>query len=152
MTVGAVSIAGQSVLSGKQMRIEHTHSSAIPINHIIGRARYEHRQKTARYTLTIIDVRIGDEVRWVNHRTLPVQIDFVDKDLDGVSCQQGFTNWIGMKTESTTVGPSKSASLCFSKTGMVSYNVRMKSALPGGKEIVYGEIRVGYPGSAAADR
>jgi len=28
----------------------------------------------------------------------------------------------------------------------------MKSALPGGKEIVHGEIRVGYTGSAAPDR
>lgn len=99
-----------------------------------------------------INVRIGDEVRWVNHRTLPVQIDFIEKDLDGVSCHRGFTNWIGMKTESTTVGPSKTASVCFSKTGVIPYNVRMESALPGGKQIVKGEIRVGNPGSAAADR
>lgn len=98
----------------------------------------------------IIDVRIGDEVRWVNHRTLPVQIDFIDKNLDGVSCHRGFTNWIGMKTESSTVGPSKSVSVCFSKTGVIPYNVRMESALPGGKQIVKGEIRVGDPSSAAA--
>jgi plastocyanin len=92
---------------------------------------------------TILTVGIGDEVRWVNHRTLPVQIDFLNEDLDTVSCQRGFTNWIGVKKESTIVGSSESVSVCFSKAGEVTYNVRMDSALPGGQQIVKGEIRVG---------
>lgn len=99
---------------------------------------------------SILTVGIGDEVRWVNHRTLPVRIDFIGGDLDEISCQRGFTNWIGMKKESASLGASESASACFSKAGVIIYNVRMDSALPGGKQIVQGEVRVGTPGGSAA--
>jgi plastocyanin len=91
----------------------------------------------------ILTVGIGDEVRWVNHRAADVRVDFLDGALDDVSCQRGFTNWMGMQKESTIVGANKSASLCFEKAGVVTYNVRMDSSLPGGKQIVQGEIRVG---------
>ena len=50
-------------------------------------------------TPAILTVGIGDEVRWVNHRTRPVRIDFLDETLDDVSCQRGFTNWMGMQKE-----------------------------------------------------
>ena len=95
-------------------------------------------------------VGIGDEVRWVNHRRLPVRIDFLGKELDEVSCQRGFTNWIGMMKESATVGGGESASLCFSKAGVITYNVGMDSALPGGKQIALGEVRVGGSRSGSA--
>jgi plastocyanin len=98
---------------------------------------------------SILAVGIGDEIRWVNHRTLPIQIDFLGGALDEVSCQRGFTNWLGLKKESATVGASNSASVCFAKAGVVVYNVRMDSALPGGKQIVQGEVRVGNPGGTA---
>ncbi|MBA5865131.1 MAG: hypothetical protein GDA67_00370 [Nitrospira sp. CR1.3] len=101
---------------------------------------------------TIVTVGVGDEVRWVNHRTLPVRIDFLGGDLEEVSCHRGFTNWVGMKKESATLGASESASLCFSKAGVVIYNVRMDSALPGGKQIVQGEVRVGKSSGVAAGR
>lgn len=94
-------------------------------------------------TPVVVSVQVGDEVRWVNHRTMPAQIDFLGGALDQVSCQRGFTNWIGMRQESVIIGPNETASLCFSKAGLVSYNVRMDSALPGGKHIVPGEIRIG---------
>ncbi len=94
-------------------------------------------------TPSSITVQVGDEVRWVNHRTMPAQIDFLGGALDEISCQRGFSNWIGMRQESITVGSNETASLCFSKAGLVTYNVRMDSALPGGKHIVPGEIRIG---------
>ena len=94
-------------------------------------------------TPAILTVGIGDEVRWVNHRTRPVRIDFLDETLDEVSCQRGFTNWMGMQKEATTVAVNESVSLCFAKAAVIDYNVRMDSALPGGKQIVRGEIRVG---------
>jgi len=94
-------------------------------------------------TPAILTVGIGDEVRWVNHRTRPVRIDFLGDALDDVSCRRGFSNWIGMKKESTTVAVNESASLCFAKAAVIDYNVRMDSALPGGKQIVRGEVRVG---------
>ena len=96
--------------------------------------------------------RIGDEVRWVNYRTLPVKIEFIYNDLDGASCHRGFTNVIGMMTASITVEAHKSASVCFSKTGVIPYTVRMESSLPSGEQIVKGEIRVGNRSRAAADR
>lgn len=98
----------------------------------------------------ILTVGVGDEVRWVNHRTRPVRIDFLDGALHEVSCQRGFTNWMGMKKESATVGANKSASLCFGKAAVIDYNVRMDSALPGGKQIVRGEVKVGHSRGAGA--
>lgn len=91
----------------------------------------------------ILTVGVDDEVRWVNHRTDDVHIEFLDGALDGTSCQRGFTRWTGTQKESATIGASKSASLCFKKAGVVTYNVRMNSPLPGGKQIVQGEVRVG---------
>jgi plastocyanin len=99
---------------------------------------------------TTLTVKIGDEVRWVNHRSDDIRIDFLGDALDDVSCQRGFSNWVGMKKESATVGPNKSASLCFEKAAVVTYNVRMDSALPGGKQIARGEIRVGKSKGHAA--
>ncbi len=101
-------------------------------------------------TPAVLTVGIGDEVRWINHRSSDVRIDFLDGALDDVSCQRGFTNWMGMQKESTTVGANKSASLCFVKAAVIDYNVRMDSALPGGKQIVRGEVRVGNSRGAAA--
>lgn len=98
----------------------------------------------------ILTVGVGDEVRWVNHRSRPVRIDFLGEALDEVSCQRGFTNWIGMQKESAIVAVNESASLCFAKAAVIDYNVRMDSALPGGKQIVRGEIRVGNSRGAAA--
>jgi hypothetical protein len=93
---------------------------------------------------------IGDEIRWVNHRKLPVRIDFIGGALDEISCQRGFTNWIGMKKESATLGVNESASLCFAQATVIDYNVRMDSALPGGKRIVRGMVQVGHSRGAAA--
>jgi plastocyanin len=92
-------------------------------------------------------VGIGDEVRWINHRSGTVQIDFLGNELDRVSCARGFSNWIGTKKESATIKANQSASLCFSHAGAVSYNVRMDDMVPGGKVIEPGIIRVGRLGS-----
>lgn len=91
---------------------------------------------------------VGDEVRWVNHRSQPVRIDFTGGALDDASCRRGFTNWIGMKKESVQLDANETASLCFSGRGVHTYNVRMDSALPGGKQIVQGEVQVGKTGKS----
>jgi plastocyanin len=92
-----------------------------------------------------LQVQPGDEVRWVNHRTMPVRIDFLDGALNEVSCERGFSNFIGRRQESVSIDPNQSASVCFSKSGAVTYNARMESAVPGGKLIEPGMIRVGPP-------
>lgn len=89
--------------------------------------------------------QVGDEIRWVNHRSQPVRVDFTGGALDEVSCRRGFTNWIGMKQESVQLDANETASICFSARGLHTYNVRMDSAVPGGKQIVQGEVQVGKP-------
>ncbi|MBX9658136.1 MAG: hypothetical protein K2X00_06180 [Nitrospiraceae bacterium] len=90
-------------------------------------------------------VNIGDEVRWVNHRTLPVQLDLVGDMHETLSCERGFSNFLGMKREHATIGPNESVAACFSKVGVLKYNLRMGSALPGGKAITSGSIQIGDP-------
>jgi plastocyanin len=87
--------------------------------------------------------QIGDEVRWVNHRSGSVTIYFLGGALDHVSCGRGFSNFLGIKKESATIKPSESGSLCFSQVGFISYNVRMADMVPGGELIEAGTIRVG---------
>ncbi len=91
-------------------------------------------------------VNPGDEVRWVNSRTLPLRIDLVNVKAEDMSCERGFSNLFGVVRESATIKPNESASVCFTKPGVVNYNLRMESALPGGKNIVPGVIRIGTMG------
>ncbi len=91
-------------------------------------------------------VNVGDEVRWVNARTLPVRIDLVGVKHDDVLCERGFSNLLGTLQESATINANETAAICFAKGGVVNYNIRMESALPGGKDIVSGLIRVGTMG------
>lgn len=92
-----------------------------------------------------LTVRVGDEIRFVNHRTLPVLIDIPGLNADMLSCDRGFTGMMGGVTELKELDPSKSASLCFSKPIAISYNARMRSADPGGMKIEPGTIRVVGP-------
>ena len=88
-------------------------------------------------------VNPGDEGRGVNARTLPLRIDLVNVKLDELSCERRFSNIFGAIQESATIEPNGTASACFVKAGVVNYNLRMDSALPGGKVIVPGIIRIG---------
>lgn len=88
-------------------------------------------------------VNPGDEVRWVNARTLPLRVDLVNVKSDELSCERRFSNVFGVIRESATVEPNGTASACFVKAGVVNYNLRMDSALPGGQVVVPGIVRVG---------
>jgi plastocyanin len=95
-----------------------------------------------------LSVQAGDEVRWVNQRSLPVTVEFLEGALADVSCEEGFSqralsNLRGRRQESTTIAPNATASLCFTTMGTVAYNARMESALAGGQSIESGSIRVG---------
>lgn len=96
-----------------------------------------------RMTPTTVRVQPGDEVRWVNKRTMPVTVEFLDGALDDVTCQDGFDNMLRRQQESATIEPNQSASLCFVNPGTVSYNARMESSVAGGQNIERGTIRVG---------
>ncbi len=91
-------------------------------------------------------VNLGDEVRWVNIRTLPVRVDLVNLRHEDTSCERGFSNMVGTVQESAIIKANDSASICFSKAGVVNYNLRMESALPGGQAISSGVVRIGTMG------
>ena len=88
-------------------------------------------------------VQPDDEVRWVNHRSMPVTVEFLGEALDDVTCQRGFDNLMGRQQEMATVQPNQSVSLCFVNPGTVTYNARMDSAVAGGQMIESGTIYVG---------
>ncbi len=90
-----------------------------------------------------VRVNVGDEVRWVNHRSLPVYLELVG-DVT-LSCERGFSNFIGMRSESVKIKADKSVSACFSTVGLVKYNLRMEDAVPGGKQLTSGTVQVGDP-------
>lgn len=101
-----------------------------------------------RLTPTDVQVAPGDEIRWINERGMPVTIEFLDGALNDVSCERGFSkrtfsNVMGQRREVATIEPYKSASLCFTTAGTVSYNARMESPIAGGQVIDAGTIRVG---------
>lgn len=101
-----------------------------------------------RLTPTEVQVESGDEVRWVNERSMPVTIEFLEGALKDVSCERGFSkrtlsNLTGQRQEVATIEAYKSASLCFTTVGTVSYNARMESPVAGGQVIDAGTIRVG---------
>lgn len=91
---------------------------------------------------TNLRVQPGDEVRWVNQRSLAVTIEFLGDALDDVTCSKGFSNFIGRQQEEATIKPNESVSLCFATVGTVTYNARMDSALAGGQTIESGTIRI----------
>lgn len=98
-----------------------------------------------------IAVNPGDEVRWVNKRTAPVRVIFLDPVADRqLSCQNNFG---GMMTPSNTakLGMNETASACFRDPGYFRYTVRMESANMTGERNVPGVIKVGgQSGQAAA--
>lgn len=93
---------------------------------------------------TELTAQVGDEIRWVNHRSMPARVDFPGV-VEDVSCERGFRNFFSLRQESATVRPNESVSLCFAKSGFYTYNARMDAAVPGGKLIEQGSIRVGTP-------
>lgn len=104
----------------------------------IHEVRFEDRMTPAE-----LRVQPGDEVRWVNQRSMPVRVEFLGGALDDVTCQRGFDSWIGRQQEMTTIQPNQTVSLCFGNPGTVTYNARMDSAVAGGKMIESGTIHVG---------
>jgi hypothetical protein len=90
-----------------------------------------------------ITVNTGDEVRWINKRTAPVRIVFLDPVSDKqLSCKN---NIGGLMTPSDTakLATNETASACFRDPGYYRYTVRMESGLTTGGINVPGVIKVG---------
>jgi plastocyanin len=93
-------------------------------------------------TPTSLVAQVGDEIRWVNRRSGPVTLEFLGDALDDIVCQKGFTNIFRRRQESISIAPNETASLCFGRVGVVTYNARMESAVAGGQTIESGIIRI----------
>ena len=96
-----------------------------------------------------LSVSAGDEVRWVNKRTAPVRIIFLDPMTDKqLSCQNTFG---GLMTPSHTakLAMNETASACFRDPGYFRYTVRMEKAGVTGERNVPGVVKVGGLGGQA---
>ena len=85
----------------------------------------------------------GDEVRWINKRTAPVRIVFLDPASDKqFSCKNNFG---GLMTLSNTakLATNETASACFRDPGYFLYTIRMESAGMTSEGNVPGVVKVG---------
>ena len=97
-----------------------------------------------------IAVNTGDEVRWVNKRTQPVRVIFLDAVSDKqLSCKNNVGGWM-TPSDTAQLGKNETASVCFRDPGYFRYIVRMESAKTTGDINVQGVIKVGGQGGQAA--
>ncbi|MDP1769796.1 MAG: hypothetical protein Q8L74_13475 [Nitrospirota bacterium] len=96
-----------------------------------------------------IAVSPGDEIRWVNKRTAPVRVVFLDPVLDKqLSCNNNFGGWM-TPNGTAQLATNQTASVCFRDAGTFRYTVRMESARMAGEINVPGVIKVGGQGGQA---
>ena len=63
-----------------------------------------------------IAVSPGDEVRWINKRTAPVRIVFLDPTLDKhLSCQNNIGGWM-IPRDTARLATNETASACFQRS------------------------------------
>ena len=97
-----------------------------------------------------IAVNTGDEVRWINKRTQPVRVIFLDAVLDKqLSCKNNVGGWMTPR-DTAQLGRNETASVCFRDPGYFRYIVRMESAKTTGDINIQGVIKVGGQGGQAA--
>jgi plastocyanin len=98
---------------------------------------------------TETSVNAGDEVRWVNKRTAPVRLVFLDPVSDKqLSCRNNIGGWT-TPSDTARLVTNETASACFRDPGYFRYTVRMESALTTGEINVPGVIKVGGRGGQA---
>jgi len=91
-------------------------------------------------------VNTGDEVRWINKRTQPVRVIFLDAVLDKqLSCKHNVGGWM-TPSDTAQLATNETASVCFRDPGYFRYIVRMESAKTTGDVSVQGVIKVGGQG------
>jgi plastocyanin len=95
-----------------------------------------------------IQVRQGDEIRWINLRNGAVRVVFIDPLRDRVSCANNFggsSKAIASPNQrefETKIGVNEQASLCLSAPGTYTYTARMESTAPGGEKVETAAVRV----------
>ena len=99
-----------------------------------------------------IVVNTGDEIRWVNKRTAPVRVVFIDPVSDKqLSCSDNFGGWM-TPSHTAKLSTNEAASVCFRDAGTFRYTLRMESAKTSGELNVPGVVKVGGQGGQAASQ
>lgn len=97
-------------------------------------------------------VNASDEVRWINKRTQPVQVVFIDPVSDRqLSCKNNVGGWM-TRSDTAQLGKNETASACFRDPDYFRYVVRIESALTTGDINVQGVVKVGGKGGQAASQ
>jgi plastocyanin len=97
-------------------------------------------------------VNTGDEVRWINKRTQPVRVIFLDAVSDKqLSCKNNVGGWM-TPSDTAQLGKNEAASVCFRDPGYFRYIVRMESGKTTGDISVQGVIKVGGQGGQAVSQ
>jgi plastocyanin len=105
---------------------------------------------------TIREVRIGDtvqpqmlyakpgeEVRWQNLRSSPVNLGFLTTSLlKDLSCEKGVVTMFGAVRDFISIAPQESVSVCFARPGELKYNVWLNPENPRGTISPTATIRV----------
>lgn len=92
-------------------------------------------------TTVVVEVRVGEEIRWTNRQSEPVRIIFTDRISDQLLCRRNFCGYFTGGAEAF-LNPDQSASLCFRDSGTVRYTVVIQSPRPGEHLARQGVIQV----------
>jgi plastocyanin len=87
---------------------------------------------------TELRVNVGDEVRFINDRTLRVRVILIDAG-KSLACSKGFNGHIDQEAD---IEPGQYASFCFNKLGTVKYMAREQTAVTGGEQVLSAQIQV----------
>jgi plastocyanin len=85
-----------------------------------------------------LQVNVGDEVRFINDKTLPIRIILIEAGKK-IACNKGFKGIIDQQAD---IKPGQYASFCFNKTGTVKYMARDQADLTGGELVLSAHIEV----------
>lgn len=76
----------------------------------------------------VVEVNVGEEIRWTNKQAGPVRIIFLDRISSQISCRRNFCGYFTGGAEAF-LKSNQSASLCFRDSGTVRYTVLIQSDL-----------------------
>jgi hypothetical protein len=91
----------------------------------------------------LLYARPGEEVRWQNVRSAPVNLGFLTTSLlKDLSCEKGVVTMFGGVKDFISIPPQASVSVCFARPGELKYNVWLNPENPRGAITPTATIRV----------
>lgn len=85
----------------------------------------------------------GEEIRWQNARSTPVNLGFLTTSLlKDLSCQKGVVTMFGVVKDFVSIPPQEWVSVCFARPGELKYNVWLNPENPRGAISPTATIRV----------